>query len=545
MKYSNRIGVVGFDNLIKGANKLKGILPVDLVAETVNHINEIDSKINEMAQRGINTIIGGTAVVNSTQKFGMIGILLDSGEEAILDAVREAKNILKVQLQEKEKTEILKSIIDFAYDGIIGIDKEGKITVFNPVAAKIVGISMQQVVGRYINDVIANTGMLRILRTGETELGEFQGIGETSIVTNRVPIIVNGGVIGAVATFQEVERIQKIERQIRKKLFLKGHIAKSTFDDIVGSSKAITQVKNKARSFAKVDSTILLLGDTGTGKELFAQSIHRASDRHDKPFVAVNCAALPENLLESELFGYVEGAFTGARKEGKPGLFELAHTGTIFLDEISEMASKVQARFLRVLQEKEVTRIGDDRVVPVDVRVIAATNCDLLNLVEEGIFREDLYYRLCVLLLKLPTLQQRKEDIPDLVRYFIRKKSKEIGKKVEDISPEALNILMSYRWPGNVRQLANIIERLVVLCEEREIGLDVISEGLEGWSIPEKNSISDFYEDNKKNMGVLQNAEIQLIKKILEETGGNKTLAAERLGISVTTLWRRLRSMNE
>ncbi len=224
--------------------------------------------------------------------------------------------------------------------------------------------------------------------------GELQQIGSTSIVTNRVPIVVDGEVMGVVATFQDVEKFQRMEASVRKKLRAKGHVAKFRFEDIIGTSQAIMNAIGTAKLYARVNSTLLLLGESGTGKELFAQSIHNSSERRDNPFVAVNCAALPGSLLESELFGYVEGAFTGARKGGSPGLFEMAHTGTIFLDEISEMQPNLQALLLRVLQEKEVTRIGGDSVIPVDVRIIAATNRDLYAMVEKGLFREDLYYRL-------------------------------------------------------------------------------------------------------------------------------------------------------
>ncbi|MDI6729425.1 MAG: PrpR N-terminal domain-containing protein, partial [Thermodesulfovibrionales bacterium] len=337
MRYSNNIGVVGFENLVNSAekmnDKMKKAFPIQIHTALVKSEQEVEKKVAQLFSLGVRSFIGGNAVVDTAvNKFGCYGMLLESGKEAISEAIREAKHILEVQLEEKEKTALLKSIIDFAYDGIIGIDAKGRITVFNPVAEKLVGCAADKVIGKLIDDVIKNTRMLHVLRTGHPEKGEFQRIGEVDIVTNRIPIIVNNEVRGVVATFQEVEKLQKIERQIRKQLFLKGHVAKARFADIIGESMAIRQVKKRAERFARVDSTILILGETGTGKELFAQSIHNGSSRADKPFVAVNCAALPENLLESELFGYVEGAFTGARKGGKPGLFELAHSGTIFLD---------------------------------------------------------------------------------------------------------------------------------------------------------------------------------------------------------------------
>jgi transcriptional regulator with PAS, ATPase and Fis domain len=260
----------------------------------------------------------------------------------------------------------------------------------------------------------------------------------------------------------------------------------------------------------------------------------------------VNCAALPESLLESELFGYVEGAFTGARKGGKTGLFELAHGGTIFLDEISEMAPSLQARFLRVLQEKEVVKLGDDRIIPVDVRVIAATNRDLYKQVEKERFREDLFYRLCVLRLDIPPLRKRKEDLYELVNYFLNEKSNALNITTNGITPESMAKIVMYDWPGNVRQLENFIERCVVLSSNKEINIDVIDEALIGTPVymNDEQKQAEAGNATEKN-GALKNIENEMIKSILEETGGNKTLTAERLGISVTTLWRRLKSIEE
>lgn len=549
LEYSNQIGVVGFENLVNSADRMKEKMqkafPIEIATAKVKSEREIDAEVYKLFLRGIKVFIGGDDVVYAARKYGCHGMLLESGKEAIIEAIREAKHILEIQLREKEKAQMLKSIIDFAYDGIIGIDSEGKITVFNPVAEKLTGCPAHLAIGKIVDSIVENTRMLHVLKTGKAELGEFQHIGDTTIVTNRVPIIVNNEVRGAVATFQEVEKIQKIERKIRHKLYLKGHVAKARFSDIVGKSKKINEVKNKAMQFAGVNSTVLIIGETGTGKELFAQSIHNASPRADKPFVAVNCAALPENLLESELFGYVEGAFTGARKGGKPGLFELAHSGTIFLDEISEMSPKLQARFLRVLQEKEVIRIGDDRVIPIDIRIIAASNRDLYNLVKKGNFREDLFYRLCVLQLVIPPLRERKEDIIDIVKFFVNEKSRLLGKEVNAISYEAMNRLMLYEWPGNVRELENVIERAVVLCKGQEIGIEIISEALNDMGSSTDNCSNVDIAENAANEGVLKYMEDEMIKRVLEETRGNKTLAAKKLGISVTTLWRRLKQIEE
>lgn len=537
---SPEVGVVGFADLICSFEKLRDVFPIHLKTSMVKNEREVEKGVYDLVSKGSEVIIGGTAVVNATAKYGIKSVLLETGEESIISALKKAREILQAQLKEKEKTEILKSIIDFTYDGIIGVDRDGKITVFNPVAEKLVDKKSENIIGRLINEIIPNTGLLRIIKKGKAELGQFQEINGKTIATNRVPIIVNEEVRGAVATFQEIEKLQRIERQIRKKIYSKGHLAKHTFNDIIGTSETLVLTKNKAKRYASVDSNILVIGETGTGKEIFAQSIHNSSSRSTEPFVAVNCAALPESILESELFGYVEGAFTGAKKEGKLGLFELAHNGTIFLDEISEMSLKIQARFLRVIQEKEVNRIGDDKVIPVDIRIIAASNKDLLKLVEQSSFREDLYYRLCVLLLKLPPLRDRKEDIDDLAGYFISYYSKKFDKIVRDISKDGMELLNIYNWPGNIRQLSNLLERVVVLSDGNTIEENMIIEVFHDWGYRKEDSL---LRVDLPDYGDLGKLEKDAIRKVLQETKGNKTKAAQKLGISTTTLWRKLKSI--
>jgi PAS domain S-box-containing protein len=546
--YSSDIGIIGFKNLISAYGRAKNILQktfsAKIITALIEDAKEAPAKIEELYARGVGVFVGGYTVIDAVRKLGYRGVLIESGPETIIEAVNYAKNLLEVQLKEKAEAQILQSIIDFAYDGVLGVDKDGLITVFNPVIQRLTGVSADQAIGRHVERVVENTRMHEVLKTGEAELGEIQKIGDAYIVTNRVPIVVEGQVMGAVATFQELDKVQRMESKIRKKLLYKGHVAKANFADIIGSSKVMTQAKEKARQYAEVDSTVLIIGETGTGKELFAQSIHNASPRRDKPFVAVNCAALPESLLESELFGYVEGAFTGAKKKGKAGLFELAHEGTIFLDEISEMSPKLQARFLRVIQEKEVVRLGDDRVIPIDTRIIAATNRDLYSLVKRGEFREDLFYRLCVLELETPPLRERKEDIPALVMFFVADKGRRLGKIIKGVSQEAMDKLVTYSWPGNVRQLENIIERAVVLCSGREIGIDIINEVMRG--SPDFPRIEEGYTyRSEKTGGLLRAIEADTIKRVLEETRWNRTLAAKKLGISVTTLWRRLKRLEK
>jgi transcriptional regulator with PAS, ATPase and Fis domain len=365
---------------------------------------------------------------------------------------------------------------------------------------------------------------METLRHGREVLREIVDFGRAKVVVNRIPIRVEGEVVGAVATFQDVTKIQAMEEQIRREMYNQGHVAKFTFKDLCCSSHGLRATIETAKQYAAVGSTVLITGETGTGKELFAQSIHHASDRCAGPFVAVNCAALPETLLESELFGYVEGAFTGARRKGKPGLFELAHRGTIFLDEVSEIPLSLQGRLLRVLQEREVIRLGHDRVIPVDVRVLCATNRDLRRLVEEGRFRQDLYWRLNVLNLSIPPLRERRDDILPLMHHFLNTLSPEAAHGVV-FTDDALSVLVHAPWPGNVRELRNLCERLVVVCSGESVDAAFLSHLMESAE-----------PTRPMPAGSRSSADVEWA---LAEARGSVRRAAEILGIHRATLWRR------
>jgi transcriptional regulator with PAS, ATPase and Fis domain len=339
---------------------------------------------------------------------------------------------------------------------------------------------------------------------------------------------VGGEIVGAVETLEDVTKIREYENIIRVKLAEKGHVAQWTFDDIIGRSPAIRETVRLARKYAEVDSVILIEGESGTGKEVFAQAVHSAGRRRAGPFVAVNCGAIPDTLIESELFGYEAGAFSGARRQGKDGLFTQAHTGTIFLDEISETSPRFQTTLLRVIQEMTVRPLGSDKVVPIDVRIIAATNRRLKREVERGNFRRDLYFRLNILRLNVPPLRLRKEDIPDLVRHFIRLNATRLGKDLS-ISREAMELLQNYDWPGNIRELQNVIERLCVTCDMK-IDAHLAAAVLEECRLEDQAS-SERIDSIRRNH----------ILEVLRQCGNNKRQAAEKLGISRTTLWRELK----
>lgn len=298
---------------------------------------------------------------------------------------------------------------------------------------------------------------------------------EKRLILTRIPILAENEVTGAVFFLNSEKKISEADRQLRLTSTKKGFIAKRSFETMIFHSPVMLETVNRAKVYSKMNSTVLLTGETGTGKEFFAQSIHNASPRRNGPFVAVNCSAFSTSLLESELFGYEEGAFTGAKKAGKAGVFELAHGGTIFLDEIGEIDATVQSRLLRVIQEREVMRLGGDRVIPIDVRIIAATNRDLKKETEKGKFRLDLYYRINVLNIEIPPLRRRLEDIYPLARQLLNEKNELLQCKVTGFDARTLNFFSKYSWPGNIRELSNIIEKVVALTQSGEVQFDVIA----------------------------------------------------------------------
>ncbi|MET3288942.1 UNVERIFIED_CONTAM: PAS domain S-box-containing protein [Brevibacillus sp. OAP136] len=427
----------------------------------------------------------------------------------------------------------IQAILDASHDGIIAVDKNANIVLVNKIAIEILGLP-DKIVGEKISKYIPNSDMLRILSTGKREIGDIATVLNQQIIINRLPIIVEGEIIGAISTFKEITDIQKIEMRIRKKFLESGLEAKYRLEDIAGDSSVFTEIKELARNFAQTDATVLILGESGTGKELFAQGIHLQSQRVNGPFVAVNCAALPGNLLESELFGYEDGAFTGARKGGKQGLFELAHGGTIFLDEIGEMSLPIQALLLRVLQEKKVRRIGGEKIFPVDVRVLAATNRDLEELIEEKLFRSDLYYRLNVLTLEIPPLRERLTDIPALCTSIIHEFNDKTNKKVTGVDEQIYELFQQYHWPGNVRELRNVIERMFLLAQDKTLGL------ADAQFFKRKAEATKLRAAMQREKNTAQSEE-EMIASVLERVHGNKTEAARLLGIDRTTLWRKLK----
>jgi len=442
-------------------------------------------------------------------------------------------NLIEDILNERYQVD---AIVNSTHDGVIAIDRTGYIRLVNEQAKTILGVK-EEMKGRNITEFIPQSDMLRVLEAGKVERGDIATVGGRQIVINRSPVIVKGKIVGAVSNFKEITDIQKVELQLRKKLHQNGLEAKYRLSDIIGETHEIMEAKELARKFAETESTVLITGESGMGKELFAQGIHSASHRSLGPFVAVNCAVLPENLLESEMFGYEKGTFTGALKDGKPGLFELAHGGTLFLDEIGEIPLRIQALLLRVLQERTIRRVGGERIIPVDVRIITATNRNLEEEVEEKQFRSDLYYRLNVLALELPPLRGRLADIPKLVEAFLEEFNDKRKNKIITVEKELICLFQKYDWPGNIRELRNTIERMVVLEESKSLRLQGAK------FLSEKIRRRKFSEETTNKQSI-KNKEKELILTTLEKFGNNKKLAAQSLGIDRSTLWRKIKEYN-
>ncbi|MFD4819235.1 sigma-54 interaction domain-containing protein [Peribacillus butanolivorans] len=438
---------------------------------------------------------------------------------------------------------LFKDIIEFAYDGLVMVDTEGYVQMLSHAYADFLGVDQESSIGKHVTEIIENTRMHLVAKTGKQEVAELQKIKDNYIIATRSPILKQGKIVGAVGKilFKNVgqftalsKRVNLLEMELKKYKgdFRERNKASYTFDHIMGKSPALMEVKVQARIAAKSDSNVLILGESGTGKELFAHSIHNESRRAMGVFVKVNCAAIPAELLESELFGYEEGSFTGAKKGGKAGKFEAADGGTIFLDEIGELPLHMQVKLLRVLQEKEIERVGSTGSVQIDVRVIAATNRNLEEMVSKGEFRLDLYYRLKVMQIHVPSLRKRLEDVEILVNYFVEKYQNLMKKRVQGMSDQALRLLRLYKWPGNIRELENIIERALNIVEEEEM--------IDSKHLPEEITGYKELVPIRTLAEVMEETERATIFSCLEMTSGNKSETAKRLGVSRTTLYEKM-----
>lgn len=440
-------------------------------------------------------------------------------------------------MRRDEGTSFFNIILDSIADGVFTINVQEEITSFNRAAEEITGFSREEAIGQFCFNVFranicqTNCALRQTVKTGKPVINMSVNIlkkeGKEVPVNISTAVLKNekGEVIGAVETFRDLSVVEELKKEISKQY---------SVEDIIGKSHQIQEIFHILPDIAESDSTVLIQGPSGSGKELFARAIHNLSHRKNYPYVKVNCGALPDTLLESELFGYVKGAFTDAKRD-KPGRFTLAEGGTILLDEIGNMSPSLQVKLLRVLQEKEYEPLGGITPIKADVRIVAATNKNLSDLIKTGSFREDLFYRLNIVKIDLPPLAKRREDIPLLVENFIHKFNLKKGKSVTGVSDDVMEFLMSYDFPGNIRELENIIEHAFVLCKDRIIEI----KHLPPWLTP---SFKEREAPRREPLAhPLKNAEAELIGKILEKHHGNRVATARELRINRSTLWRKMK----
>jgi len=538
-----KIGILGFENIIFGSEKLADLLELNLTVFPVQREEEVPRILEQTKKNGIEVIIGDKVVVSQAAPFGQQSILIESGRESLLQSFHKAYEILNVVRSEAQKTKKhldtltqLKAVLDAVDDQLIILDAEDRIQSCNPAASLTFKKEGVEFIGSpfhlYPTDPLKE--MKRTRTAQRNYLGSVQG---KHLLIDYVPIETNGEMTGTLIVGRSISKLQQAERKIRHELYLKGHVARYSFADILTEDERFQAVVNRAKSFSSAESTVLIIGETGTGKELLAQSIHQEKFGSERPFVAINCATLPEPLLESELFGYAPGAFTGARKEGKKGLFELAHGGTLLLDEISELPLNLQSRLLRVIEEREVQPIGDDKVIPIDVRIIATTNKDLAREVKEKRFRGDLFYRLNVLQLNVPPLRERGKDAYSLFKQFVLRINPKCQKR-DLFNKEVERLLSLYQWPGNVRELKNLVERLANLTENFTRKLENLPQWIQNELQKPDESEEASLELNLEEFN-LKEMEREWIKRISESSPLKKAELARRLGISRTTLWKK------
>ncbi len=458
----------------------------------------------------------------------------------------EALNFMRVPPR------LLQAVLDNPFEGMVIIDDQGVIWHFSKANEPFYGITAEAAMGRHIRDVVPSSSLPEVVRSGKPVLGDTFDINGRKVIVNNYPIRLGERIIGAVGKmiFHNLNafvalkhKIGELESTVRRyeQEIRAIYRARYSFDDVLGRSEKLHHAKDAARRLAASPSPILLTGESGTGKEIFAHAIHQASPRRDHSFIRVNCASIPAELFESELFGYRAGAFTGALKSGKPGKFELAHRGTIFLDEIGELPLTLQAKLLRVLQEKEIEPLGADSPKSIDFRVIAATNRDLEERVKADYFRRDLFYRLNVITIQLPPLREIPEDIPVLADHFLKKLRQRIASPAVGIAPEVMSLFLTYGWPGNVRELENVMERALALCQGSTIELGHLPESIvrpQSVSLTETRAARQ--EDDRLSFSVGDAEKAQLLEA-LRRARGNRTEAAALLNIHRTTLYFRLK----
>ena len=540
---SNRVGIVMHRRTIPELDAIKGLLRTEVEQGAYETPDEAVACVKGMAERGFPVIIGSSVVVEATERLGMEGILAYS-VAGVRQGLDDALELARIARLENARYGQLNGVLQNVQEAVLAVDPDDRVTAVNPAMEALLGIPPNAVLGRVAAEVEPDLSLRGVLASGEAVKGSVLRFRSRDWIANRIPIREHGQITGAMITVYDARTISEADVSLRSQTRRRSNrTTRYALADIGGGSPAIERARATARRFAASDLTVLISGESGTGKELFAQAIHNLGSRAGRPFVAINCSAFPDSLLESELFGHEEGAFTGSRKGGKVGLFEAAHTGTLFLDEIGDMPLPLQTRLLRVLQEREIVRLGSVVPIPVDLRVIAATHQPLEELVAQRSFRADLLYRLNTLRLRLPPLRDRVEDVTTLAEGFV---AACLERAQAAMAPSAVvgplePWFTAYGWPGNVRELENICERLTMLVLQFG-GVAAIPPDILRYDCPElfpeppglDGAGAESHDGDDPRTA---------IESALSHSSGNRAEAARLLGISRATLWRRMRQL--
>ena len=547
-RHSSKIGVTVFSRPVEGLNLLASHLGIELQQIIFSSTDELETGIRKSIADGAKIIVGGGVCRQIAQRYGVESVVVVPQRENVLQTLYEARAVAASRRAEKRKFEELNTILQTIREGIIVVDSLRRVKVFNAAAADILSpiLSRKQVdaaIGKKLPAVLDLFGLSHVIETGRGEIDRIHRIGDLNLVVTSQPISVDDSLIGVICSVREASRIQNLDRKVREDMYRRGFVAKHTFEEMLAGSPSLDKLAADGHRYAQSNAAILIQGETGTGKELLAQSIHNASKRNEKPFLAINCSALPETLLESELFGYEEGAFTGARRGGKVGLFEMAHKGTLFLDEIADMSPSLQVRLLRAIERNEIMRVGGDRIVSVDVRIITSSQIDLYQAGLKGSFRPDLYFRLSTLMMRLPALRERSSDIAPLLVGMFRR----MGKTVAIDTQILVDLLSSYSWPGNIRELEAVVQTYVALYPDEQFDEGFFKKVFlqRSQHLPVRDGdMNQSYRDVGSDGSLkdqLSMFEQKIIGRTLSECSNNRSEAARRLGISINSLWRKSR----
>ncbi|VFF92159.1 sigma-54 interacting regulatory protein [Clostridioides difficile] len=566
-KYSKKVVLILGDNEVSfDYVGWRNVISTEITEEWFESKYEIRSKVVKyIDQKDEVVIVGGGLACSFARQYGIDSVFATASDESIREAVEYCKKLLDTLGEEKFNNEVLRNILDGIKDGVIAIDSNGSIILYNESAKNMLKVERKCALNKYILDVFPKMEwMLDCLHEKEdVEDRKIRNINNLIVNTRTTLIKVDNSTYGVLGIIQDITKLQNLERKIRFDLNQKGLYARYTFDDFLFKDKLTKEFIEEAKKIGKSDYTTLLYGESGSGKEIIAHSIHNISKRKDRPFVAINCATIAENLLESELFGYEEGAFTGARKGGKRGLFELAHGGTLFLDEINSLSFNIQTKLLRVIEERQIMRIGSDYIIPLDIRIIAATNESLTEKIVMGTFRADLFYRLSSLEINIPPLRDRREDIIPLFNNFVNEVLKDDGlngiNSIDEnfvLTKDEIDKLYNYSWPGNVRELKTIAQKYVVtgkikLRQDRNFKTKQSLSNSEVDKFNSETTASAEVQDESINISKINDGKISIdikeVNKYVEEKiismlfaqGLSKNEVAQVLGISRTSLWKK------